>query len=303
MLPKFPQFKSLELSDKEDVEKITGKFPPYSDFNFVSMWSWDIKGEMRLSMLNENLVVRFTDYLTGEPFYSFLGDNKVNETVEELLEFSKKESLPLELKLIPEEVVKDLDQIKFKAIEDRNNFDYIYDVSRLAELKGSEYQSHRNSIHKFLRIYKNWKVEVVINFTEIYDKNQILSLFTQWIKNKGDSLLLEEYKNEFLSLNKLLSISDPSKLNLTCIFLCVDNKLVGFIINECVKKYNTIHFEKADTSFKGCYPFLMQQNSKILNNLNIKELNFEQDLGVNSLRFTKTQFNPSFFLKKYLITM
>src|SRR3989344_6357117 len=119
MIPEFPEFKNLELSDKEDVEKFTGKFPPYSDFNFVSMWSWDIKGEMRLSMLNENLVVRFTDYLTGEPFYSFLGDNKVNETVEELLEFSKKESLPLELKLIPEEVVKDLDQIKFKAIEDR----------------------------------------------------------------------------------------------------------------------------------------------------------------------------------------
>src|SRR3989338_1647905 len=175
MIPEFPKFKPIELSDKTEVEKITSKYPPYSDFNFVSMWSWDIKNEMRISLLNGNLVVRFTDYLTGEPFYSFLGDNKVNETVEELLEFSKKEILPLELKLIPEEVLKDLDQIKFKATEDRNNFDYIYDVSRLAELKGNEYQSHRNSIHKFLRIYKNWKVEVVINFTEIYDKNQILS--------------------------------------------------------------------------------------------------------------------------------
>ena len=47
MLPEFPQFKKLELSDKEEVEKFTSKFPPYSDFNFVSMWSWDIKGEMR----------------------------------------------------------------------------------------------------------------------------------------------------------------------------------------------------------------------------------------------------------------
>ena len=80
MIPEFPEFKKLELSDKEDVEAFTKKFPPYSDFNFVSMWSWDIKGEMRLSILNGNLVVRFTDYITGDPFYSFLGNNKTNET-------------------------------------------------------------------------------------------------------------------------------------------------------------------------------------------------------------------------------
>ncbi|MFH1170731.1 MAG: hypothetical protein V1704_04200 [Candidatus Vogelbacteria bacterium] len=46
------------------------------------MWSWDVNGEMRISELNGNLVVRFNDYLTGEPFYSFLGDNEVNEMAE-----------------------------------------------------------------------------------------------------------------------------------------------------------------------------------------------------------------------------
>lgn len=35
MLPEFPKMKSIELSDREDVEKITKKYPPYSDFNFV----------------------------------------------------------------------------------------------------------------------------------------------------------------------------------------------------------------------------------------------------------------------------
>ena len=93
MIPEFPQFKPIELSDKQEVEKITSQYPPYSDFNFVSMWSWDIKGEMRLSMLNGNLVVKFNDYITGEPFYSFLGKNKLNETAEILLNLSKEEKL------------------------------------------------------------------------------------------------------------------------------------------------------------------------------------------------------------------
>ena len=302
MIPEFPHFKKLELADKKDVEKFTQKYPPYSDFNFVSMWSWDIKGEMLLSTLNDNLVVRFTDYLTGEPFYSFLGNNKVNETAEKLLGLSKKEGFKPMLKLLPEDSIKNIDISKFKIQEDRDNFDYIYSIPILSELKGGIYETHRNLIHQFLKINKDWEVSV-IDFREIYNKNSILSLFTQWAKNKGDSLLLEEYKNEFLALNKLLSIEDTKKINLVCFALYVEKKLVGFIINELVyNEYNIIHFEKADASYKGCYPFLMQQNLKNLNNFHVKYLNFEQDLGIDSLRFTKKKFHPISFLKKYLVT-
>jgi len=302
MIPEFPEFKGLELADKEDVEKFTKKFPPYSDFNFVSMWSWDIKGEMGLSVLNNNLVVRFTDYITGKPFYSFLGDNKVNETVEKLLEYSKEKGLNAQLKLVPEESIKGIDTSKFKVEEDRDNFDYIYDIAALAEFKGSKYQSHRNSIRQFLKNYENWEVKMV-NFSEISIKNSIISLFTQWVKNKGDSLLVEEYKNEFLALNKLLSIDDPLVFDLICFALYVDNNLVGFIINGHINEYDIIHFEKANTFFKGCYNFLMQQNSKNLDTLVVEKLNFEQDLGIESLKFTKTKLNPSAFLKKYLVSM
>ncbi len=54
MIPEFPNFKKLELSDREEVESVTNKFPPYSDFNFTSMWCWDINEDMRLSKLNGN---------------------------------------------------------------------------------------------------------------------------------------------------------------------------------------------------------------------------------------------------------
>ena len=81
----FPKFKSIELSDKQEVEKITFRFPPYSDFNFSNLLAWDLKREMGFSILNNNLVVKFTDYVNGQPFLSFLGDNMVNETARELI--------------------------------------------------------------------------------------------------------------------------------------------------------------------------------------------------------------------------
>ena len=123
MIPQFPEFKRIELSHKEEVEAFTKNFPLYSDFNFISMWSWDVKGDVRISQLNGNLVVRFNDYLTGEPFYSFIGENKVNETALALIGVAKVLGVGTRLKLVSEEVVKSLDTSTFLIKEDRDNFD------------------------------------------------------------------------------------------------------------------------------------------------------------------------------------
>src|SRR3989344_3847914 len=118
MIPQFPDFKKLELKDKDEICGLTAQYPPYSDFDFVSMWSWDFKEEIRISSLKGNLVVRFTDYITGEPFYSFLGTKEVNETTDILLNKSSEEGLTPKLKLIPEVAIHELDTTFFLTKSD-----------------------------------------------------------------------------------------------------------------------------------------------------------------------------------------
>src|SRR3990167_9661654 len=183
MIPEFPEFKKLELSDKEDVEVFTKKFPPYSDFNFVSMWSWDIKGEMRLSQLNNNLVVRFTDYLTGDPFFSFLGDNEVNDTIKKLLEFSKSEGLRIKLKLIPECSIKNADITKYNIKEDEDNSDYIYNVQLISEYKGASFSDKRNNVNHFVKSFPKIYVEL-LNLKDPATQKNILKLDKEWLANK-----------------------------------------------------------------------------------------------------------------------
>ena len=101
-IPFFPKFKNLEISDKKEVETITHQFEPYSDYNFVSLWSYNVKEEIQISKLNDNLVIKFTDYISGNPFYSFLGNNLVEDTISKLLKHSKTLNIPPLLKLIPE---------------------------------------------------------------------------------------------------------------------------------------------------------------------------------------------------------
>ena len=160
MIPEFPNFKKLELTDKEEVEKFTSKFPPYSDFNFSNIWAWDLQGEMRLSILNNNLVVKFTDYLNGQPFLSFLGDNMVNETARELIMFSEKNYKTSILKLVPEIIISGLDKSKFDTISDIDSNDYVYSVKRLSNLNNWEGHSSSRSIKKFLKLHPDYIVKI-----------------------------------------------------------------------------------------------------------------------------------------------
>ena len=128
MLPEFPNFKKIELTDKKDVEGFTSKFPPYSDFNFSNIWAWDLKKEMGLSILNNNLVVRFTDYVNGQSFLSFFGDNMVNETTEDLILFSEKNYKINFLKLVPEIVANLLDKSGFDIIPDTDSSYYLDNI-------------------------------------------------------------------------------------------------------------------------------------------------------------------------------
>ena len=159
MIPTFPQFKKLELADREMIERFTAKFPPYSDFNFVSMWSWDTKGEMSVSILNNNLVIKFTDYLNGEPFFSFLGDTQVAETIKVLLDFSQQMYSVNELRLVPEAVIEQCKGV-YAVSPDRDSFDYVYEVSHLANMHNWSKHTSGKNIRRFMKEALPYEVRV-----------------------------------------------------------------------------------------------------------------------------------------------
>ena len=298
MIPEFPQFKKLELSDKADVEKFTSLYPPYSDFNFISMWSWDIKGEMRLSVLNNNLVVRFTDYLSGEPFFSFLGNNKVNETAAKLLDFSKKEKVKLQLRFLPESAVEKIDITKFEIKEDRDHFDYRYIIEKLVNYDGREFLTKRNLTNRFLREYPDG-IAKICDLKDPKTLEQILNLSRLWEQNKVKNSQDARVENESVALNRILVVSKIFKLITVGVYS--ENQLLCFCVNEILSGGNALsHFAKSDGSSSGSYAFLMKENAKVLKERGALYLNYEQDLGIPNLRHAKESFRPIGFLKKFI---
>ena len=296
MLPQFPQFKPLELSDREDIEQITNQYPPYSDFNFTSMWSWDVKSEMRISGLGSNLIVRFTDYTTGEPFYSFLGTHNPSETVHELLTYSKKEGLEPILRLLPEVSVNALDQNSFIIEEDRDNFDYIYLIDKLRTYDGNKLRAKRNFFNRFKKSYI-YTVQK-LDYSDPHTQQQVMDLFDIWRKNKG--IKESDTLNERKAFHRLFE--EASNQNILPFGMFINEQLVGMIVNELLPNdYALLHFEKADDKYIGIYSALMLENAKLLSDLRKKHLNYEQDLGLEGLRLGKRSFQPIDFLKKYTL--
>ena len=295
MIPKFPEFKKLELSDEKDIKKYTSKFLPYSDFNFTDLWIWNSKNEVLVSLLNENLVVCFTDYITNERFFSFLGNNKIKDTIENLLIILKNKKLKPVLRLIPDELINTELQYIFDIKPDRDSFDYIYDVSRLSNMHKWAQSSSGKNVRNYIRDHESY----LVNYCRVCEvsKKEYLDFFKRWAENKR----IKEYikLNEYKALERMFEMQNNHAM---IVSLYKNNVLVGFNIHEIVSsEYAISCFAKIDVNHRAIGDILNWEEAKILNNLGVRYFNWEQDLGILNLRKSKGKYKPDFLLKKVSI--
>ena len=301
MIKNFPEFGQLELSDKDEIFKLTKDFLHYSDFSFSNLWSWDIALSKRgFSKLHENLIIKMFNYKTNELFFSICGSNMPNETLSTLLEFAKQEKIFPVFKLIPEEFAQKVTLPLLEVIEDRDNFDYIYLTEELQSFEGGKFKQKRNEVNAFLTA--NPEVEIKeLNIKDLAVKREINCLFHRWAKNKiikGDEL----ESNESDAFNNLLMLVETCDFILVGIYM--KKQMEAFIVSEIRNSdYAVGHFAKTDSSIKGINAYLLQSLSHLLALKGIKYFNYEQDLGLKNLRDAKMRFRPVFFLKKYTLSL
>jgi hypothetical protein len=299
MIPKFPEFKALTLDDRKLVEEHTHKFDPYSDFNFYSLWAWDTDNKRKISELNGNLVVQITEYDSGEPLLSFLGTEKQSETAKTLIAFAATNSISKTLHYLPEVSVSTMNDEGLSIQEDRGNFDYIFSVKDIAELVGNKYGKKRQLKNLFVRNNPN-TVFTMRDIANVFDKEEIMSVIERWENMKKSELKDYDLEHELVAIERLLEVTESGQLAVS--YVTVDGKVVAFSIEEMLPNKSALaHFSKFDTSFRGINEFL---NYKIANALLEKgyvSWNWEQDLDLQKLRYSKMSYEPASFLKKYRV--
>jgi uncharacterized protein len=301
MIPSFPQFKRLELADQADVEAITSKFQPYSHMDFTCLWSWDVNDDTMVSILNGNLVVIISDHFSKEPFYTFLGNEKINETIEALFTSAKEKNMPEPaIRMVPEASLLRIDFNRFFIEIDLDACDYIYDIRRLATYEGAQYRDKRQMYNRFLRSYPGVK-PVVLDIHNPDTRNTVLGLNHLWIEGKTEKHDSSSLEREISAIERFINSDFKNTLTTGVLY---ENKLIAYSTFTLLQKgYVMCHFAKADTDHPGIYEYLMRQNAIILQDKGYKYLNYQEDLGLSGLRYAKTSFRPTGFLRKYYVKM
>ena len=301
MIPQFPNFKKISTEDRKDIEFYTNQYPPYSDFNFTSLWVWDTEEKRKISILDNNLVVLFTDYETLELCFSFLGANNPKNTINKLIEYAKDNNISTTLRYIPEELIKLLNINGFLIEEDRDNFDYIFSTLQLSDFTGTKYKTKRHGVNKFLTSHPDVDFRVENSINPIL-REHIINLSQKWTAKKGivHEIANLGFESEKKALSRILNMESKNLLIFTCY---LDDNLMGFEIDEILSpKYAIAHFSKVDTSCGDINDFLNMKLSEYLKNKGVEFCNWEQDLGIENLRKSKMSYSPITFLKKYRVS-
>jgi hypothetical protein len=296
MIETYPRFSKLDLSHQAQVAELTGKFAPYSDFNFTSLFCWSVDDTTEVSLLNGNLVVRMPDYLDGHTVYSILGNNQIDASAGVLLETVDR------LHFVPADTVQALAQpLDYVVTDEPDNFDYIYDLAHLSELPGAKFKKKRNKHNVFVSDHEHYELEVkTVDTLDHAHADIIKQVDRHWAtlssREMGD--ILPERK----ALDRLLDNFSAFRLFVTEVW--VDGEIKAFSINEILDQdYAICHFEKAlKTHHEHINTFLVIEVAKSLRAVGCKWVNWEQDLGLEGLRRSKLSYNPAKMLKKYAVS-
>lgn len=299
-IAQFPDFEPVSIDSKAGIEELIAGLPPYSDFNFVSMYSWNLDNKMQVSHLNNNLVVLFKDYTSDDKFLSLIGQTAIDETINILINYASLNGLQPALHMVPEHVIHEIKHpSSFIITEDRDNHDYIVLALKLSQLKGEHYAGKRNGVNKFLSSNEG---KVSLKKLKLDDDSvkQIVEVFHKW--RSASNKDLKESESELLALTNLIKNAHNFDLNVIGVY--VNDSMVAFSIYELLpNNYAMGHFEKALKEHAGLYDYLKHSTALDLHQQGVSHINYEQDLGLDNLRYAKTLLHPEFFLKKFSVEM
>ena len=292
-------FKSPELSDLRWAEPIlSGSGIDACDYNFTNLFLWRRACEQKICLYDGILFIKVKGIM-GDAFLMPVGDKSLEYSLG-LLKSSIAENEKLRLVCVTEKEKEKL-QEEFQAIaeftENRDYWDYVYSVDKLADLKGRKMHSKRNHINRFMEDFRDW------TFEKLSDDNaaECMRLVDKWKDEKKSAgadkdLLTDEY------LVDMDILKYKNELNILGGVLRVNGSIAAFSAGSLLNRQTfDVNVEKADDSFPGSYALVNQQTARLVRSVypDVKWINREDDLGISGLRKSKLSYYPDLMVKKY----
>lgn len=292
-------FKDIEIDCKDILDKYFDLVDYEAcEYCFTTLYMWKDLYKTKYYVEDDFAIVAGEYENKGFIILPLAKKENMNKAFDFIIKNFEKQHKQIHLKAINKEVVEYLQSVygdRFEYIEERNNFDYIYDGESLRTLAGRKNQKKRNHLNSFVKEYGD---RVEYKKLEEADFDECINLLKEWSKDKDESIELD---SEFKAIKRIFKNYEKLKDTLKISGIYIDSKLEAFSIGEMLNdNMAVIHVEKANADIRGLYPYINQQF--LLNEFSdVEFVNREEDLGIEGLRKAKLSYHPVKFAEKYTV--
>jgi hypothetical protein len=266
--------------------------PEISELTFTNLFVWNRFEPVQISSLGEAVLLQRKRLQERIFMMPPLGEETLADVLKELTALkTRNHEVPPIYGLTPEQL-KLLDSSSLKIDSDRDDWDYVYLASDLADLPGDKYHPKRNFV---ARCVSRHRCEYAgLGSSQIRD---CLNLQTEWC-NLRECGVVPSLEAENVAVKTALD--NYESLGVVGGTIYVEGKLQAFTLAERLNQDTAvIHFEKANPEIEGLYQVINQWFcQKELGNF--KFVNREQDLGIMGLRKAKQSYHPHHMVEKHI---
>lgn len=298
MIPAFPEFRALEVGDREFIRKCLWEYQPdTSELNFTNLFIWRNHYGFQWSTYGDWLLIVGRSDGSGLCALPPIGPPSRLEATRAVLQWMR-ESAGVEVPHIDRadrRLVSELGVTgDFEFEPTRDHFDYVYRTKDLIDLAGKNYRAKRNHLNYLFRTYR-----ITYEPMQASSVAACLAITDAWCQARRcqeDLNLAGEWgaTREALTHFEALGIDGGVVL--------VEGRIEAFTLGELLNNNTAVvHIEKADTEIRGLYAVINQQFCE-QHWKDVPSINREQDLGEPGLRKAKLSYGPDRLVDKFRIT-
>lgn len=296
------EFHKPQLTDKPWVDELLRRADHRGcEYNFTNLFVWSDAYDQRIARVGDFLVTHLCGALGCSYIYP-AGSGDIAPVLTALEQDAAERGVPFRLVCLTQPQIQELDTLfpgRFTFEADRDGFDYLYNIDRLADLGGKKLHAKRNHINRFIENNPSWVYEDITPES----LPECLEMDKEWYRRSMVREGLAEERDlgdEGRALR--LAMEHYHALGLEGGLIRVYGEVVAFTMGDLLSSDTyDVHFEKAYGELQGAYAMINREFARRVRQRHpqVRYLNREDDMGVEGLRKAKESYYPDLMVEKY----
>ena len=297
-------FRDPEIGDRQWVEeRFRASGNQGCEYSFSTLFLWSGAYQQQVAPMDGFVLERLRGKL-GAGYLFPAGSGPLEPVLSALEKDAAERGEPCRFFCVTPEQAERLEQLRpgqYAFQSDRDGWDYLYALDRLAGLGGKKLHGKRNHIRRFEESHPDWQVEQITmdNLAECAEMDLEWNRRYRSLDAAGEEAEARTRLDERHAMSR--AFAHYEALGMDGLLLRTGGKVVAFTMGSPISADTfDVHFEKAYGEIQGAYPMSNREFARWLqaNRPGVRWLNREDDMGLEGLRKSKESYYPDRMVEK-----